>query len=263
MRTAHRWADVIFVGRFRTQRFPGQAGDIVECIAADEAGRIMGMGGAGTILKKWKGETTRVEQLPPDSVAVPGFVESHVHLILAGEAVHDRSVDCSPTSYSSFGEMMAELGAAADRLRKSHPRGDPSGLVPFVVGWSFDDVLWGQDLTKEVLDGVCGDVCVLVWHASLHSVYVNSAALKVAGLTKETPQPPGGMIVTDPETGELTGELRESPAFAPVRLRMLPGPGSSQRDASVLDECAWAAANKWVTHGITSVHDMLVAGEKL
>eukprot|EP01062_Namystynia_karyoxenos_P047687 TRINITY_DN36098_c0_g1_i1.p1 TRINITY_DN36098_c0_g1~~TRINITY_DN36098_c0_g1_i1.p1 ORF type:complete len:441 (+),score=130.60 TRINITY_DN36098_c0_g1_i1:74-1324(+) len=248
----------LFVGaRFRTLA-PGSSGE-ADCLAADSAGRILAVGDRATVQRRWLGDRTEVVDFGGGgAAAVPGFVESHVHLILAGEAEHARSVNCSPHANASASDVLRRLRAAAERTPREP---DAEGLLPFVVGWGYDDVIFGRTLTRDDLDFPSG-ACVLVWHISLHTVYVSSAALAAGGISDATPQPTGGVIVRD-AAGRCTGELQESPAFAPVRSRMARGPGSSQRDASVLREAAWAAARVWSARGMTTVHDMLVSGAKV
>ena len=77
----------------------------------------------------------------------------------------------------------------------------------------------------------------------------NSIALKLAGITKNTPNPPGGEIVKDPKTGEPTGILRDEATS--LVYRVIPEPSEKELDESLARAAAHALA-----HGLTQVHDM-------
>jgi predicted amidohydrolase YtcJ len=77
----------------------------------------------------------------------------------------------------------------------------------------------------------------------------NSLALKLAGITRNTPSPPGGEIVKDPKTGEPTGILRDEATS--LVDHVIPDPSEKE-----LDEALSRAASEALSHGFTQVHDM-------
>jgi predicted amidohydrolase YtcJ len=80
-------------------------------------------------------------------------------------------------------------------------------------------------------------------------MWVNSKVLEMLGITAETPDPPGGIIVKDPKTGEPSGLLQEMPAMSPA-WELFPFPTKEQYKTSLL----WI--QDWLNReGITTAHD--------
>lgn len=84
-----------------------------------------------------------------------------------------------------------------------------------LYGFGYDDSQLEEKAhpTRAVLDKVSAEIPILAIHQSAHFGALNSAALKVAGIDANTPNPPGGVIVKDPSTGEPTGVLEENAFF--------------------------------------------------
>src|SRR4029434_9310818 len=82
----------------------------------------------------------------------------------------------------------------------------------WVTGGDWDHERWpNANLpTRNLIDSFTGDTPVFVRRLDGHMALANTAALKLSGVTKETPDPPGGVIVRDPKTGEPTGILKDS-----------------------------------------------------
>lgn len=127
----------------------------------------------------------------------PGFIDAHSHPAYSGNA-HLRNVDCA---LNSIKEIQNEIKKAS--LNK--PPGE------WVQGFKYDDTktVEGRYITRYDLDMVTSDHPIKIVHRGGHTVYVNSMALKKAGIDKNTPDPAGGEIVRD-ENGEPTGLLKET-----------------------------------------------------
>jgi predicted amidohydrolase YtcJ len=133
----------------------------------------------------------------PGAVVLPGLHDAHLHTgWLAQEA---SSVDLRPAR--SLDEAVAIVAAFVRDL--------PAG-VP-VRGGRWNANTWEPPAVphRGALDVACPDRPVVLPSVDGHSVWVNSAALKAAGITRDTPDPVGGEIVRD-ATGEPTGVLREA-----------------------------------------------------
>jgi len=128
---------------------------------------------------------------------VPGFIDSHSHPASSGRR-HLREVDCDLRS-------IKEIQASIRDRAASTPRGQ------WILGFKYDDTKTaeGRKLTFQDLDAAAPNHPVYVNHRGGHTSYVNSMALKLAGVGEKTPDPPGGHFDRDPASGRLTGGLRE------------------------------------------------------
>jgi predicted amidohydrolase YtcJ len=122
--------------------------------------------------------------------------------------------------------------------------------IEVVEGRQFDDSLVEDDrhLTRHDLDGVSETRPVVVSHISGHLAYANSVAQRAAGVSKDTPDPEGGLIARD-ENGEPTGVLYESA----TRLVLALAPPPTLDEA--IDALEWAG-RQLVRVGVTSMHDV-------
>jgi hypothetical protein len=179
------------------------------------------------------GERTRVIDLAGKMV-LPGFQDTHMH----------------PRGGLNLGEPQLEelenREAILDSVRSyaaSHPD------LPWIRGrgWQLP-VFPGANPRKEWLDQVVADRPVYLVAADGHSAWVNSRALALAGVTRETLDPPNGRIERDPGTGEPSGTLRES--AAELVGRHLPRRTASETESGL--RRALAMANGF---GITSLVD--------
>lgn len=126
----------------------------------------------------------------------PGFIDSHTHLVGFGESLGRVQLrDCA-----TLAEMQQRLVAAREA--------DPSAARVLGSGWLFDALPGGRP-TAEMLDEVLPDVPVYLDANDFHSTWVNGAALRELGITRETPNPVGGEIVRD-AAGDATGLLLET-----------------------------------------------------
>lgn len=130
-------------------------------------------------------------------LVIPGFNDSHAHF--SGGASGLRSLNL-------YGVDSKEevLRLVAEQVARAKPG-------EWVFGSRYDHTLWGKAWpTRQDLDRVAPDNPVRLTRASGHSVWVNSMALQVSGITRDTPNPRAGEIMKDPVTGEPTGILLES-----------------------------------------------------
>ena len=197
-------------------------------------GRIVAIGTSDAV-RRLKGANTQVVDLGGHFV-MPGFNDAHVHLASGGL----RHFEVDLTGVRSLQEMQQRIAAHMKTLEP----GD------WVVGGGWDHTLWvGQQLpTRQDLDSVTGDHPAFLSRVDGHISVGNTAALKAAGITAHTPDPPGGEIDHDPK-GEPTGIIREEPAEILVWSK-IPPPTLSQRRRAA--EYAIANAAQW---GITSAQD--------
>ncbi len=127
----------------------------------------------------------------------PGFIDAHSHPAYSGNA-HLRNVDCDLRSIKEIQDALKEAS-----LKK--PPGE------WVFGFKYDDTKTaeGRYITRYDLDVITADHPIKIVHRGGHTAYVNSMALKLANIDRNTPTPEGGEIVRD-EDGEPTGLLKEN-----------------------------------------------------
>lgn len=198
-------------------------------------GRVLALG-SGTELDGLRGPGTEILELG-DQVALPGLVEPHMHLWTT--VVFDAWTDCSPFANSTF-------DAVVERLRRAAAAAAPG---EWVTGKLFDPSLYpGEpDLTAAILDRVAPSNPVVVANASMHFLYANTAALALAHVTAQTPDPPGGRYLR--ANGALTGVIAEGSAMMPVLSAV---PQLSHED--LLDGLT-GILNRAASQGITKVHE--------
>lgn len=198
-------------------------------------GRILAVGSKSDLESFVGPGTTTVEHA--GGVILPGFIEPHVHLV--SSALVANGVDCSPYTNKTLDAVLAALKAAAAKA--------PAGQA--VVGQLFDPSLMpNQDsLTADVLDQISTSVPILVMNASQHFFYVNSAAYAAAGITADTPNPPGGDFGA--RNGKLTGVVAEAAAMGAF-IKELPALTPEVIGAAITG-IAGMAANQ----GVTYIHE--------
>lgn len=160
-------------------------------------GRILAVGADDEILAM-AGPATRKTDLGGKRVT-PGFYDAHAHPCESGVS-HLRLVACD---MATIGEIQAALRERAART----PAGD------WVMGFLYDDGKTPRPLSRADLDQAVPDHPVSVRHRGGHTIFVNSLALKLAGIDESTPNPPGGQY--DRSDGRLTGRVADL-ASAPI-----------------------------------------------
>jgi len=160
-------------------------------------GKILFAGDSVKALRH-RGPSTEVVDLQGRMV-LPAFQDSHIHLVTGGIELLACNIAELATKEAVFARIR-EYAAA-------HPD------LPWITGGGWALPLFPQaNPRKEDLDALVPDRPVVLDSADGHSCWVNSRALALAGITRNTPDPAGGRIERDPRTGEPTGTLRESAA---------------------------------------------------
>ena len=181
----------------------------VEAVAIKD-GKFLAVGSAEEI-KSSIGKQTRVIDLG-GAFAMPGFIDAHIHpaqpyLQEEGGAL------LFPESFDK-----EQIAAAVAVYLKDNPD------KPYVLGekWSVGLFPKGR-ANKEWLDSLVSDRPAILRDETRHGAVANTAMLKLAGITRDTPQPKYGLIEKDPETGEPTGYLAETAQQAVfTRIPMYP-----------------------------------------
>ena len=187
-------ADIVFTnGKIYTVNGTNK---FVEAVAVKD-GEFLEVGSAKEIAE-FVGERTRIVDLG-GAFAMPGFIDDHIHpaqpyLQQEGGAL------LFPENFDK--EQIAD--AVAEYL-KDNPN------APYIIGekWAVSLFPNGR-ANREWLDALISDRPTILRDETRHGAVVNTAMLKLTGITKDTPQPKYGFIEKDPQTGEPTGYLAET-----------------------------------------------------
>ena len=176
-------------GKVRTLRTEE---DVQEAVFV-ENGIIQQTGSKDELLSRFQNEITEFEDLK-GAVMYPGFVDSHLHIIGHGEKL--LKLDLS--NITSIEAMKSVLKEAAEKTAPGE----------WLVGEGFNENLFIDPRIpdREILDEVTTDRPVILSRVCRHASVTNTYGLELAGISAETPQPLGGVIVTD-MNGEPTGYL--------------------------------------------------------
>jgi predicted amidohydrolase YtcJ len=167
---------------------------------------------------------------------LPGFIDDHVHFVLGGTQVNGLHLrDC--TSAVAMAKKVESFVASR--------RGT------WICGGDWDEEGWDVKLLpgRALIDPLSPDTPVFINRFDWHMALANGVALQKAGITRDTPDPPGGMIERDPATGELTGILKD--AAMDLVTRVIPRATPGDLEHAVLQALDVARRN-----GVTSVHDI-------
>jgi predicted amidohydrolase YtcJ len=189
----------------------------------------------GNEYQSYVGSNTIIKDLG-GKMLVPGFTDNHTHFLIGGfslSTINLRQVKTKQDFIQTFRHF-------ADSLKGN----------AWIRNGNWDHEAWGGQLpSKEWIDSVSGEHPVFMNRYDGHMALANSIALKLAGITKNTPNPPGGEIVKDPRTGDPTGILRDGATNLVSRVI----PDHSEKE---LDQALQMAVAHALSHGFTQIHDM-------
>jgi predicted amidohydrolase YtcJ len=201
---------------------------------AVRGGRIVAVGSNADVAVL-KGSKTRVLDGRGRRV-VPGFIDSHTHMTMGG-----------------FNLLAVDLRTTKDpadftRRFAAFARTRPPGQWITDGAWDHEQWIPPRLPTRELLDPASGDRPVCLQRQDGHMRVCNSLALKLAKITRDTPDPPGGVIVRD-AAGEPTGVLKDAAMDAIEAVR-------PARSPAELEEALRAAMKEAARNGVASVQDL-------
>ncbi|MBV9085977.1 MAG: amidohydrolase, partial [Acidobacteriaceae bacterium] len=202
--------------------------------------RIVAVGTAAEI-DSWRGPETKMID-GRGRLLLPGFNDAHVHFL-------DGGLDLERINLKDARSREEFARRIGDRAKRRPGR--------WILGGNWDESQWNppQLPTKELIDPFTGDTPVLVSRYDGHMALANSAALKLAGITKETGDPSGGVIMRDHDRNP-TGILKDSAIN--LMDQAVPPLTHDERLRAIRRALKYAASV-----GVTSVQEMGSPGEDL
>lgn len=209
---------------------------------AVKGGRILALGRSADI-RGLAGKSTRIMDAKGMTI-VPGFIDTHNHPI--GTTLLYETIVGNPfeVEFVTIASIVEKLRAKAATL--------PAGT--WVEGFFHDDTKLKdkRSLTMRDLDGVSTEHPVIVRHRGGHTYFYNTKAFELAGVTKSTPNPPGGTFDRD-ANGELTGRVTDRASAAFSRVGRRPEYSAAEREKRERDGVAHIS-KEFARYGLTSVH---------
>lgn len=225
---------ILYDGRFYTLDADKPRAEAV----AVQSGRLLAVGDNAEI-KKLAGPSTQKIGLGGRTV-LPGMMDSHFHFYTWAMGRRDLEL--------ADAVSLEDVLNRVQRTAENRPPGE------WILGQGWNEFDWPQPImpSRKALDAVAPEHPVALWRCDLHLVAVNSAALRLAGIQAQTPDPPDGVIEKD-GSGQLTGILRE---LAPNLIKaVIPEPGGNE----IMEWMGKGIAHLH-TLGLTGVHDIRLMG---
>ena len=206
---------------------------IVESVAIKD-NRIIGVG-SNLEMKEFIGDKTEVIDLAGKSL-LPGFIDSHIHLVLYG--VFQLNISCKESHIDSVAALLNEL----KKKSLETPKGE------WIRAWGFNETTIKEKRYPTIaeLDAISTDHPIIITRTCGHISIVNTAALEKAGYDEKTQNPQGGIIEKN-ENGELTGKL-----FEAANMKM--NDVASYTDDELM-KAVKIASDHFISGGITSIHE--------
>ena len=198
---------------------------------AIEGGKIIAAGDAETLLTLTSAQI-EIENMGGKYI-LPGFCDAHIHLLEYGRSL--SKINCETDTRQE----------CLERIRSKCERSQPG---EWILGHGWNHNIWPEGLgNASLLDEISQQHPIYLSAKSLHLSWVNSAALNLAGITNETPDPNGGRIERD-MSSKPTGILYESASRLVENI--IPEPGLEKNIADIQ-----TAQTNLLSYGITSVFD--------
>jgi predicted amidohydrolase YtcJ len=228
-------ADTIFIGEFLTL---DRSHPTAEAMAVS-AGRILAIGSRAEVEALATKDTRKIRV---DGFALPGFADAHIHVAGVGEQLERLDLR---------GLTKAEILLKIQEAARSAPSGS------WITGGGWDEGFWhpSEFPTASELDPVSGDHPVALSRIDGHSTWVNSKVLALAKITRDTPDPDGGLIRRN-AAHEPTGMLVDHAQRLIRSVIPRPTPADQERRIRI----ALRQFSRW---GLTSVHDAGVGLETI
>ncbi len=232
-------ADLILAGANVITMDPVCPGAQIVAIEGDSVSSL----GSGNDIKKMKGDKTRVIDCGGRTV-LPGFNDAHCHVFSFVRKL--LSLDLSPSAVRSIEDIKKIVGEKACNT--------PSGQ--WISGTDYNEfyLVEKRHPNRWDIDEAAPYHPVMLTHRSLHACVLNSPALALAGITRETEAPPGGFIERDINTGEPNGILLEMVGH--IREGVISSLSEAEMEKGIS-----LVNSHYLSRGVTSLQDATVVND--
>jgi predicted amidohydrolase YtcJ len=213
------------------------AGAAVSSALAIKGGKVLAVGDESALSGLKTGDTKVIDLA--GRTLLPGLIDPHCHTLLAS-LIFELLDDVGYSKYPTREKVVAHLKEVA----ASTPKGQ------WIVGSDFDNLLQGGGLTRAELDAISTDHPIFVWYTNGHDACVNSEALKIAGISEDVGDLPGGGHFGRGADGKLNGLVYEESAMLKFAVHFL---------GKITPEVAAKAVTHYTSHmasvGNTMLHE--------
>ena len=237
----HSHADIIFTGG--TILTMTDCNPTVDTIAVKDH-KIVALGKKEEIFQQYKGFLTKVVELQGTETLMPGLIEPHTHPSLVSSFAPMIDLSGYSGELKNKDDVLAKIKKAVEAMKSK----DTSKWLVF-KGWDPAIITDLPSIDAKTLDVIATkDYPVFVIEQALHSGWLNTKGLEVCGITKDTPNPKGGIFVKD-SRGCPTGMVKEGPAVGYVLMKIPNLPLATLTDI-------FPALNQYAENGFTTITDM-------
>lgn len=200
-------------------------------------GKIVWVGQQTELPAQYEAQAGCITDLKGQRV-IPGFVDAHMHPVMLAD--FRKQITAMPP----------EINSIEDLVQAIRQRREQNGPGKWIEGWGYDEqgLAERRSPNRYDLDRGCSDAPVCIMRTCAHIRCVNSMALKLAGIDRNTPDPPGGEIERD-ANGEPTGILKENARNLLVPLMPMVSPEQKVENLLELGDIL-------TSQGITAICDM-------
>lgn len=191
------------------------------------------------------GDATRTVELG-DRALLPGLIDAHGHVTMSARLIDFVNASSPPVGTSE------NIGDILDLLQQ-RLKNDPPPEGGWLMAYGYDDSLLAENRhpTRHDLDKVSADVPIYMMHVSGHLGTANSAALAAAGITEDTPNPPGGVFRRERGSKVPNGVVEE----AAMHQLLMPQFAASAGSPEIFERQLKAAVQQFASYGITTIQD--------
>jgi predicted amidohydrolase YtcJ len=219
---------------------------IVEAIAVIDD-KIVSLGSSDEI-NNLVGDSTDVIDLK-GKTAIPGFIDSHAHLISTGQA----KITLNLRDAKNWDEVVYLVAAAADESRNGE----------WIIGRGWHQEKWNPSPIENIngyplhnkLSEATPRNPVMLSHASGHAIFANAKAMEIANVTSETPDPRGGKIVKDKEGNPIGVFMEEAEQLISSHYQKYLDERTLEEQKNEKKKAITLAIDECLSNGITSLHD--------